>query len=102
MPSQPRKLMDLLSYVRTDRRICPQPLQWNALWELLPDRRRSGSGWKPAPPLILATWWHTSSLEKQQRLQEQIEYAAQHGALDAVDAFLRSLKPEHWRSLEEA
>lgn len=102
MPSKLRQLADLLRYVRADGRICPQPPQWKALWEMLPDRRRTGSGWKPVPLLILAAWWNTSSLAKQQRFQEHIEHAAQHGALDAVGAFFRDLKPEHWNSLEEA
>jgi hypothetical protein len=40
-----------------DGRVCPQPVVWQQLWEILPDRRRVGAGWEPLSPLILAAWW---------------------------------------------
>jgi len=44
----------LIAYCRENSRVCPVPQRWNALWELLPDRKRVGGGWEPALPLILA------------------------------------------------
>jgi len=102
MTNDPDKLASLLAYVQAERRSCPQPQQWNALWEMLPGKERVGSGWKPALPLILGAWWHTSALAKKQRLREHIEYAVQHGVLDAVDSFLRGLAQEQWHTLEDA
>ena len=90
------KLQDLLEYVKADGRICPNPQEWQALWEMLPDRKRVGSGWEPPLPLILAAWWDTPFLAKILRLEEHIRYASGHGVLDEVDTYLRSLKTEQW------
>jgi len=89
----------LLEYVGSNGRVCPQPQNWNELWELLPNRRRVGSGWEPPLPLILAAWWTTPALSKMLRLQEHIRYAAEHGAIAQVDAFLRGLAEEEWAHL---
>lgn len=102
MTSVPDEMASLLALVQTDGRVCPLPLQWKALWELLPGRHQHRDGWEPALPLILAAWDETSASEKRTRLREQIEYADAHGAFDAVDTFLRSLKPDEWLVLEEA
>ena len=72
------------------------PQRWNALWELLPDRRRVGAGWEPALPLILAAWDETPYLPKMIRVAEHIEWAADHGALEPVAAFLRGLREDEW------
>jgi hypothetical protein len=90
------KLESLLSYVKADDRICPNPQEWNMLWEMLPNKKRVGSGWEPALPLILAAWWDTPLLAKILRFEEHIRYAAEHGVLDEVDTYLRSLKPDQW------
>ena len=100
MTSDSHNLTSLPAYVQAERRICPQPLQWKALWEMLPGKQRDGGGWKPALPLILGAWWYTSDAEKRLRLREHIEYAAQHGVLAAVDSFLRGLAQEQWHTLE--
>ena len=49
----------LVAYCRENGRVCPQPTLWNELWEMLPDRRRVGSGWEP-PVLLILTAWHTT------------------------------------------
>ena len=72
------------------------PQRWNALWELLPDRRRVGGGWEPPAPLILAAWYETPGLLKMLRLAEHIEWAASHGAMESVAAFLHGLKEDEW------
>ena len=100
MTSDSHKLTSTIAYVQAEQRICPQPLHWKTLWEMLPDKKRDGGGWKPPLPLILGGWWCTSDREKQLRLKEHIEYAAQHGVLDAVDSFLRGLAQEEWHTLE--
>ena len=89
----------LIAYCRENDRVCPLPLKWNALWELLPERRRKGGGWEPSLPLILGAWHYASNLEKMLRLAEHIEWADQHGSIVAVSAFLRALDepagPDH-------
>jgi hypothetical protein len=90
------KLQALLEYVKADGRICPMPDFWNQLWEMLPDKKQVGVGWEPSLPLILAAWWNTPDFSKILRLDEHICYAAEHGVLDEVDSYLRSLTKEQW------
>jgi len=89
------KLKSLLEYVQSDGHICSMPPEWNALWEMLPDKQRIGNSWEPAPPLILAAW-DSPILFKIIRFREHIEYAANYGIFDQVDEYLRSLKPVQW------
>jgi hypothetical protein len=95
-------LADLLAFARAEGRVCPNPQLWHALWEMLPRSEGIGGGWNPPLPLILGAWWCTSVPEKQLRLREHIEYAAQHEVLGAVDSFLWGLAPEQWHRLEDA
>ena len=75
------------------------PQRWNALYELLPNRQRVGSGWEPALPLILAAWHDTPAISKMLRLEEHIRWAAEHGALDSVEVFICSLEENDWLHL---
>src|SRR4051812_40432994 len=90
------QLESLVAYCRAEGRVCPMPEQWLELWEMPPDKQREGSGWRPSPPLILAAWWDTSSLDKMFRLQEQLGWVEAHGGLEAVAAFLRGLVEDEW------
>jgi hypothetical protein len=92
---------DLLQYCGVNGRVCPMPSQWQALWEMLPNRRRAGDGWEPALPLILAAWHDTPALLKTLRLKEHIDWAEQHGVLHEVDQFLRSLAESEWAHIGE-
>lgn len=89
-------IRSLHEYVATEGRVCPLPVAWNKLWEMLPDRHRKGASWSPPPPLILAAWWETPAISKRLRLAEHIQYAANHNAFETVDAFLRALPPDQW------
>jgi hypothetical protein len=89
-----KKLNDLLAYVKAEGRICPMGTCWNRLWEMLPDKTRVGRDWDP--PLTLAVWWETPLLAKSLRLDRHIRYAAEHGALNEVDSYLRGLRPDEW------
>jgi hypothetical protein len=86
----------VLAVATENKRICPQPQKWQQLYELLPDRKRKGAGWEPSLPLILAAWWDTPAMSKTLRLREHIEWAAAHGVIEQVHAFLRSLPEEEW------
>lgn len=91
------KAAALLEYARQNGRICPQPQTWDRLWKLLPNRTQKPSGgWNPPLPLILAAWWNATGLDKMLRLQEHIEWADTHGAIDVVDNYLRGLSEEDW------
>ncbi len=91
-------LDELLAYVRENGRVCPLPNHWDGLWQMLPNRKRAGDRCEPPPPLILAAWY-SPALLKAMRLEEHIRYAAAHGALAAVDRYLRSLTEEQWAHL---
>lgn len=93
------QLEELLQYVQSEGRICPEPGKWHELWEMLPDKKRVGHGWQPPLPLILGAWNYASGIEKMLRLREHIEYAVKKRILDLVDRFLRSLKDDDWYSV---
>jgi hypothetical protein len=64
---------------------------------MLKDQRRNPSaGWIPPVPLILAAWGTTTPVEKQLRLKEHLQWAADKGQLQEVGSFLRSLSEEQW------
>jgi len=90
------QLQSLLAYVES-KGVCPIPHYWKQLWQMLPSGR---SGWfggrQSPPPLMLEKWWETPPAAKLTRLRQQIEWAAEHGALDKVDRFLRGLRDEEW------
>ncbi len=86
----------LIQYVTDNERVCPQPSRWNDLWKMLSGRRQLGDEWEPALPLILGAWWHTSTLEKRQRLISHLQYAAATDVLKKVDEYLRSLPETEW------
>jgi len=94
-------LSALMAYVVEEQRVCPQPQIWNRLFNLLPERRRVGNGWEPPLPLILAAWDNTSDLEKRERFHLHIRWAADHGAFDQINQFVRALPSEHWHRLEK-
>ncbi len=94
-------LDEALAVATKNNRVCPLPPDWNRLYELLPDRRRKGAGWEPALPLILAAWHDTPPLMKAIRLREHIEWAAEHGALHEVHAFMESLPEQAWHHFGE-
>ena len=92
-------LAELLSYCRADGRACPMPKRWNELYRMLPETRRTGIGWEPPLPMILAAWWETSGEQKQARLIEHVRWAHDHGALNTVATFLRSLPESEWHHI---
>ena len=92
----PDSTHSLIAYCREHNRVCPLQQNWNALFEMLPNRRRTAVGWEPALPLILQDWDTTPPALKTLRLAEHIEWAAEHGALDAVAAYLRGLAEDQW------
>lgn len=94
-------LTALLEYVKGGDRVCPMPVQWSELWQMLPGRQRRGSVWEPPPPLIVGEWFTTPSFAKRERLAEHIRWADAHGALAEVDRFLRALTEGDWAHVGE-
>jgi hypothetical protein len=89
-------LEDVFAEADKNGRVCPLPMKWNELYELLPVKKRIGNGWEPSLPLILAAWQDTPIISKKLRLKEHLEWAANHGCLDIVYNFLLKLREEDW------
>ena len=95
--SQDRESVD-----QRQKRICgaiagkgvPRPRQWDLLWRIL-ERYPDARGERPPMPLILRA--HSAPSERKlARLEEQIRWAADHGALDRVEDFFQKLSSEDW------
>lgn len=89
-------LSEVIQEVEKDGRVCPAPDKWHELWEMLPDKKRKGSGWEPPLPLILTAWNDTPIISKKIRIREHIQWAEKHGILDDVYHFLKNLKHNEW------
>ncbi len=87
---------ELVRYAMENGRICPQPIPWDEMWKMLPNRRKEGKRWLPAVPLILAAWWVATDEQKAERFHLHIRWAVEHGALTKVEAFLKNLDEEDW------
>lgn len=83
-----------IEIIQRNSRVCPQPNKWAELYGLLPNKRRTGSGFIPSAPLILGAWYHSNDFQKMTRLKEHIEWAFQNGAFDDIIDFISNLKEE--------
>lgn len=82
---------------RKNNRVCPLPARWSQLYDMLPDKTRS----EPSAPLINDAWKGTPSIPKRMCFREHIEWAAGHGCLDTVFAFMKGLPEEEWLHMGE-
>lgn len=89
----------VLAEAQKNGRICPQPKQWQELYEMLPNKKRKGQSWEPALPLILAAWCDASEISKVARLREHIEWAETQGCLENIASFLQGLSEKQWHHL---
>jgi hypothetical protein len=89
---------ELIAMASKAGRVCPQPMVWNCLWKLLPDRQRKGDGWEPPLPLILHAWWETSDNDKRERFHLHLRWAFEHGSIEAVVKLLSNMKPDDWHT----
>lgn len=88
------KKAQLLAYVSSGGRICPNPDQWMTLSEII----GMNAPGKRLVPLILAGWAFSSDADKRARVIEQIKYAFTLEPLvtEQFSQYLESLKPEQW------
>ena len=94
-------LEKLIIYCMENQRVCPKPQRWNEIYELLPNKKRKGLGWKPPIPLILAAWWETSDKEKIERFQLHLKWAAQNHALEVIAGKVKQLDETDWHHKDE-
>lgn len=50
----------------------------------------------PPLPFILNGWWYSDDQDRRNVLEIHIKWAHDHGALDAVDKYLRGLAYDDW------
>lgn len=86
----------VLMLSRQNGRVCPMPLKWQEMFELLQARRAAPPAPGPMPVLDPAAWVRTSDLAKRMCLRDHLEWAATHGCLDEVQRFLKGLREEEW------
>lgn len=84
----------LISYVSSGGRVCPNPDEWMALSDII----GMNAPGKRLVPLILAGWAFSSDADKRARVIEQIEYAFTlvPQIKKQFCQCLQSLKPEQW------
>lgn len=68
------------------KRICPNPIPWNRVFERLTLHARSHDCVPPSPPtpLILAGWAYSNDIEKLQRWHETIAWAKSNECMEIV------------------
>jgi hypothetical protein len=91
-----RALLESITSIAGPGWICPQPQKWQELWDLLPVKERTGGGWNPSLPLILAAWWDATDCSKQARFLEHLAWAETHGTIEEALDYLRKLNPSDW------
>jgi hypothetical protein len=89
-------MADTLALATAGGRVCPQPGEWQRLYDLLPNTRRQGDGWEPPLPLILSAWHFSEDWQRAARLREHLAWAEAQGRLDRVHAFLAALPDDAW------
>jgi len=78
-------------------RVCPQPTEWNRLWELLSKKSKEPI----MRPMILAAWWHTSDTEKHQRFMHHLTIASELSMDEQIDELLGQLPEQAWHHRDE-
>lgn len=95
MSKTPETLESLWNYCTKNGRVIPR--DWQKLYEMLAHKRQKPSGgWEPSLPLILAAWDVTMPIEKQLRFKEHVEWARDHGQLEQISSYLRTLHENEW------
>lgn len=87
---------EVMEEINKNHRICLQPGKWNEFYGLLVEQTSEEHRDEIPRPLILSAWWHTPILPKILRLQEQINWAEDHGFLQVAYAFLDGLPESDW------
>lgn len=88
-------LDDLLTEIRRNNRVCPQPSVWKKLYDYLPNKTPQLA----SVPATVQEWQMTPPLQKRARLRQHIEWAAAQGVLKQVHKALAALPEEKWHHM---
>lgn len=98
----PESFETLWECCTANRRAVPMPLRWRALYQTLRDTREVATGeWEPRLPLIRHAWSDSTPAEKQLCFREHVQWAADHGQIEEIGRYLRSLGEEEWYHFPE-
>ena len=86
-------LSQLAAFCLTENRVCPMPVYWVRLWEMI---KRADVDREVPLPLILEAWNETKHLDKMVCLVEQLQHAERNGTLDEAEIYLRALPLSRW------
>jgi len=89
-------LEQALAEARRSNRICPQPREWQQVYDMLPGKKQMTRGWEPQAPLTGSAWNISTAMTKRMCLRDHLEWAENKGCLDEVFAYLRSLPEDGW------
>jgi hypothetical protein len=94
----PLTVQDVMVEARRFNRVCPQPEAWQRLYDLLP---AGGAGRNAPAPIGGPAWRVTPAMSKRMCLRDQIEWAHEHGTLEAVMQLLKSLPETQWHHMDD-
>ena len=80
----------LWEYCNSNNRVCPMPMKWNDLFNILKDNNKLDL------PLILNGWEISSPLEKHLRFESHIKSALESSQIEEIGEFLRLLSEDEW------
>jgi len=89
---------ELIEYCKSENRVCPRPMLWNDLYNILLKYHKDD---KPPIPLILAAWWEAPNLFKQLRLVDQIDWANSNNCFNEVENFILNLLETNWHHFND-
>jgi len=92
-------IVDILAMIKENNRVCPNPLMWQKLYDMLPNKKLIKSDWQPPLPLILTAWHYSNDDQKSLRLSEHIEWSDKNGCIEKICQFLSSLSEDDWHHI---
>ena len=89
---------ELEQYLHSKELVCPMPVKWAELWELM--RKEATAIGVSVPsidiqPLVLSGW-EADDRAKNQRFRAQLKYVIEAGLSQSVRDFLSELAPTDW------
>lgn len=85
----------MLEEISRNDRVCPNPIFWNELHELV-IKAAINENAHPPLPLILGGWWHSSNESKAHRLVELLTWADVHKVSNVAWAYINALNEDEW------
>jgi hypothetical protein len=77
-------LEQLTSCCAENGRVCPKPLPWHHVWDMLPSKQHHSAEWDPPVPPVFAAWWRTSDDLKHDLFKQHLGWAAAYGVLSTL------------------